>query len=92
MLVDPLGVLGTASVRELRAVRGVGALMRDFFGVSVTLVLRLPRFDDAVCSSVFATSSGVVTAPATAPARPPETMCVAGEYIPDGLRNDLSCS
>ena len=53
-LVEPLGVLGTASVREVRAVRGVGALMSDFFGVSVTLVLRLPRFEDAVCRSVFA--------------------------------------
>ena len=54
MLVDPLGVLGTASDRELRAVRGVGALMRDFFGVSVTFVLRLPRFEEAVCSKVLA--------------------------------------
>ena len=49
-----LGVLGTASVRALRAVSGVGALMRDFFGVSVTLVLRLPRLEDADCSRVLA--------------------------------------
>ncbi len=53
------GVLGTASVRELRAVSGVGALMSDFFGVSVTLVLRLPRFDDADCSRAFAVLLGV---------------------------------
>ena len=54
-----LGVLGTASDRELRAVRGVGALINDFFGVSVTLVLRLPRFDDADCRSAFAVLLGV---------------------------------
>ena len=58
-LVEPLGVLGTASVREVRAVSGVGALMSDFFGVSVTFVLRLPRFDDADCSSVLAVLLGV---------------------------------
>lgn len=54
MLVDPLGVLGTASVRELRAVSGVGALIIDFFGVSVTLVLRLPRLDEADWRNPFA--------------------------------------
>ncbi len=59
MLVDPLGVLGTVSVREVRAVRGVGALMRDFFGVSVTFVLRLPRFDEADCRKVLAVLLGV---------------------------------
>ena len=69
MLVDPLGVLGTASVRELRAVRGVGALMRDFFGVSVTFVLRLPRFDEAVCSSVFAVLGVETTVFVRRPAR-----------------------
>ncbi len=54
MLVDWLGVVGTPDVRALRAVRGVGALIMDFFGVSVTFVLRLPRFDDADCRSAFA--------------------------------------
>ena len=35
-------MLGTVPVvRVERAVRGVGALIMDFFGVSVTLVLRL---------------------------------------------------
>ena len=54
MLVDVLGVVGTPEERVPRAVRGVGALIIDFFGVSVTLVLRLPRFDDADCSNAFA--------------------------------------
>lgn len=31
-----------------------------------------------VCNNVFATSSGVVTAAATAPARPPAVICVTG--------------
>ena len=57
-----LGVLGTARVRELRAVSGVGALISDFFGVSVTLVLRLPRFDEADCNSALAVLGvGLVT-------------------------------
>jgi len=44
-----LGVDGTAvlDVREERAVSGVGALICDFLGVSVTGLLRLPpRLDD----------------------------------------------
>lgn len=32
-------MLGTAVVRVLRAVKGVGALIKDFFGVSVTCLL-----------------------------------------------------
>lgn len=44
-----LGVVGTALVvvLEVRAVRGVGALICDFFGVSVTCLLRLlERLDE----------------------------------------------
>ena len=33
-----------------------------------------------VCKSVFATSNGVVNPAATAPAKPPETICDEGEY------------
>lgn len=58
-LVDPLGVLGTVNVRDVRAVSGVGALMRDFFGVSVTFVLLLPRFEEADCRKVLAALLGV---------------------------------
>jgi len=41
-----LGVVGPPFVREDRAVRGVGALMRDFLGVSVTCLLRSPSVED----------------------------------------------
>lgn len=44
-----LGVVGTALVvvLEARAVRGVGALICDFFGVSITCLLRLvERLDE----------------------------------------------
>lgn len=45
-----LGLMGTpfvvAAVLEDRAVRGVGALMSDFFGVSVNCLLRAPNVDD----------------------------------------------
>ena len=42
--MDVLGVAGTAPEEmRVRAVRGVGALIRDFFGVSVRFLLpRLP--------------------------------------------------
>lgn len=58
------------------------------------LAFRISGSDDVprVCNNVFATSKGVVTAAATAPASPPEIMCVAGEYTPLGLSNDFSCS
>lgn len=48
-----LGVVGAPfpAVREDRAVRGVGALIRDFFGVSGACLLRPPlKLDD---DSVF---------------------------------------
>ena len=43
-----LGVEGTAFVvvRDVRAVRGVGALICDFFGVSVTCLVRLEKLVD----------------------------------------------
>lgn len=44
------GVVGppfVAFARDERAVRGVGALIKDFFGVSFNCLLRLPaRLDD----------------------------------------------
>lgn len=43
---EPLGVLGTAFVRAERAVSGVGALIIDFFGVSVTCLLPRPVVDE----------------------------------------------
>ena len=45
---DVLGVVGTALVvLEVRAVRGVGALICDFFGVSIICLLRLvERLDE----------------------------------------------
>jgi hypothetical protein len=48
--------------------------------------------DPLVCSSVFATSSGVVTAPPTPPAIPPASTCVIGEYSLLGLISFLQTS
>lgn len=45
-----------------------------------------------VCKSVLHTSSGFVTAAATAPAIPPAVTCVNGEYTCVGLRSFLVCS
>lgn len=45
-----------------------------------------------VCNIVLATSKGVVTAAATAPATAPEVICVVGEYSPDGFIKRFSCS
>lgn len=45
--------------------------------------------DPRVCSSVLHTSSGVVTAAATAPAIPPAVTCVHGEYCPSGFNRSL---
>lgn len=55
-----LGVEGTtfAVVRDVRAVRGVGALICDFFGVSVTCLFLLARLEDE--SNVFA-GEGLMT-------------------------------
>jgi hypothetical protein len=50
--------------------------------------LLVPR----VCRSVFATSSGVVSAAATPPAVPPQIICVSGEYAPPGLSAFFRCS
>lgn len=49
-LPELLGVVGTAFpevTRLVRAVSGVGALMSDFFGVSVSLLERLEKPPDA---------------------------------------------
>jgi len=55
-----LGVEGTTFVvvRDVRAVRGVGALICDFFGVSVTCLALLVRLEDDI--SVFA-GDGLMT-------------------------------
>jgi hypothetical protein len=64
---------------------------------SASAIPRAPRIsasvlDPRVCSSVFATSSGVVSAAATAPAVPPHTACASGEYAPLGLSAFFACS
>jgi hypothetical protein len=47
-VVEVLGVVGkpVAVVLDERAVRGVGAPIKDFFGVSVTSFLRPPRVEE----------------------------------------------
>lgn len=47
-MLELLGVLGTtpAATRADRAVKGVGALICDFFGVSITCLLRLLNEED----------------------------------------------
>lgn len=45
-----------------------------------------------VWRSVLQTSSGVVTAAATAPAMPPAVTCVMGEYVLSGLILSLRAS
>jgi len=52
-----LGVVGppAVAIREERAVRGVGALINDFLGVSFSCLLRLPVKLDGV---VFADELG----------------------------------
>lgn len=53
-----LGVVGTAAVavRDDRAVRGVGALINDFLGVSFSCLLLLPlKLEDEV---IFAVDEG----------------------------------
>lgn len=44
--VEVFGVVGRPLVLDERAVRGVGAPIRDFFGVSVTSFLRPPRVEE----------------------------------------------
>lgn len=48
--------------------------------------------DPRVCSSVLATSRGVVTPAATPPASPPAIICVIGEYTPEGFKSFFRCS
>ncbi len=58
-----LGVVGTtpAEIRLERAVKGVGALIKDFLGVSVTvLLLRLPEADAVFNSDLAAPGEGLV--------------------------------
>ncbi|PSS30915.1 hypothetical protein PHLCEN_2v2540 [Hermanssonia centrifuga] len=58
-----LGVVGTtpAEIRLERAVKGVGALIKDFLGVSVTvLLLRLPEAEAVFNSDLAAPGEGLV--------------------------------
>jgi len=60
----------------------------------IPLTFRISASEEAprVCKIVFATSRGVVTAAATAPAMPPAMMWDCGEYSFRGFIKRLTCS
>lgn len=60
--------------------------------IPVAFLISASELDPLVCSSVLATSRGVVTAPPTPPATAPAKTCVMGEYVFDGFIEDLTTS